>query len=705
MFTNKKSLLFWSFLSTSIGILNIFVLKNSVVGIINFLIYILSLGTWVGALLPTYMGERGRKIWGVLLIVCLISFLNVLVYYPYKITEITSTIILILPLLLFFLTQKHEISFEKIDEYLERSFVLGTSIFLILEIILLHLVFKNQTTEVLQSPWMTLNASFFIIYALATAFLLWIIGNSGQKTSNLALTSLHLFITYSIAPIIYKLGYGYDGFIHRATEVWIKTNGFILPKEPFYMGQYGLVVWLSHITNISIHYIDIFLVPVLASIFIPFVIHDTLKRSWKLAGNAPLVLVWLIPFIFYISLHLTTPHNLVLLFVILCIFSTLGFIYRQIPTPIPLILALSAVLTHPLLGVPLFVFVLGAILIRRCTKPALQWIYLIALAILLAVIPATMFSTRLILSGHEFPELANPFVHIDNMIDIFRRPYWYTATDSIILETLYNWQRLISPLIVMLALIGFFVKKEKRALDWLFPITTLGFWISAWLLRTWIVFPNVIDDEQTNYPLRVLIGGMLFLIPWSIYGIYIIGNAILKKFSYTSFVKILLIIFVSLLLMVSLYLAYPQNNQKVYFPGFNVTGYDVEAITWIHNQHTEYNYVVLSNPITAVAALEHYSFAKYFDTVEGELFYYSIPSGGPLYSYYQRMLYDGQKPDVMQEVMRLTNTKTAYLVINSYWKHFNEIVEGAKKTADAWQIIKNIHNEEKIYIFIYNKNP
>jgi hypothetical protein len=517
------------------------------------------------------------------------------------------------------------------------------------------------------------------------------------------LTSIHFFLTYSIAPIIYKLGYGYDGFIHRATEVWIKTNGFILPKEPFYIGQYGLVAWLSHITNLSIHIIDVYLVPVLASIFIPLVIFYTLKKSFQLPGNAPLLLVWLIPFIFYISLHLTTPHNLVLLFVILCIFSTLGFVYKQIPFFIPLTLSISAGLTHPLLGAPLFVFVLGAILIRKFTRPSIQWLILILLTTALALIPSVMFSAHLMLSGYAFPELANPLLHLDNMIDMFRRPYWYKATDSIVLETLYNWQRLITPLIIISALIGFFVKKRKNAIDWILPMSTLGFWISAWLLRTWIVFPGVIGAEQADYPLRLLVGGILFLLPLSMYGVYVLADMILQKFNYSFISKKLLIILASFLLMVSLYLAYPQNNAKVFFPGFNVTRYDMQAVEWIHDDNAEYNYVVLSNPITAVAALEQYSFVKYFDTNQGELFYYSIPSGGPLYPYYQKMLYEGQKREFMDDLMQFTGTEKSYFVISSYWGKFNEIVAGAKKTADSWQVIKNDKAEEKIYIFEYEK--
>src|SRR3989339_109733 len=698
MYFNRKKLLAWAICSTILGILNIFVFQNVVVGSIAFLIYIYTIGTWTSSLLPRYMGEQGRRFWGMTLIICLIVLLNVIIYYPYKITSLTTAFVFIIPLFLFFFKQNSEIPTDKIENYFERSYCFPTALLLILEAILLYTLFHNQTAEVLPSPWMTLGKSFFIIYALATALLIWIITKTKRTTSDIILTSLHLFITYSVAPIIYKLGYGFDGLIHRATEVWIQTNGMITPKNPFYIGQYGFVVWLSNLTHISVQIIDVYLVPVLASLSLPFVIYYTLKKSWNLDGDSALSLVLLLPFLFITSLHLTTPYNVVLLLTILTVFTSIGYIRKNIPWIIPTALALISTVIHPFIGIPLLGFVIAMIIIQVNKIKKIQIPLLILYTFGITLLPAIMFTMYLKLGGYDMPVFSNPFLEIEKFLELFKRPYWYRQNSPLLFELLYIWQRLIIPLVIGFGIIGFFVKKQKKIVEYIFPLTALSMWIAAWLLRTWIVFPNVINLEQGGYPTRLLVIGLLFLIPWSMYGIYYIGKSLIDGVQTLSKRQwmTLGIIISSVLLMVSLYLSYPQRNPKVYFTGFNVTQYDVQTVEWINADNTNYDYVVLANSITSVAALTKYSFIKHFQTEQGEVFYYSIPTGGPLYKIYQKMLYEGQKREYMDEVMDLTGTNKAYFVVNWYWDNVNTIVEGAKQTADSWHVIN-----DKIWIFTY----
>ena len=66
--------------------------------------------------------------------------------------------------------------------------------------------------------------------------------------AGLVLSSLHLLLTFSVANIIFPLGFGFDPFIHQATEKHILDFGFILPKKLYYIGQYVLVGFLSKIS-------------------------------------------------------------------------------------------------------------------------------------------------------------------------------------------------------------------------------------------------------------------------------------------------------------------------------------------------------------------------------------------------------------------------------------------------------------------------
>ncbi|MFH1286714.1 MAG: hypothetical protein ABII02_03100, partial [Candidatus Magasanikbacteria bacterium] len=71
-----------------------------------------------------------------------------------------------------------------------------------------------------------------------------------------------------------------------------------------------------------------------------------------------------------------------------------------------------------------------------------------------------------------------------------------------------------------------------------------------------------------------------------------------------------------------------------------------------------------------------------------------------LYAEYGRMLYQGQQRQFMESAMDLAGVDKAYFVINSYWANSQNIIEGAKKSADSWQII----DDGKIWIFTYSKN-
>ena len=151
--------------------------------------------------------------------------------------------------------------------------------------------------------------------------------------------------------------------------------------------------------------------------------------------------------------------------------------------------------------------------------------------------------------------------------------------------------------------------------------------------------------------------------------------------------------------MLSFYLSYPQRNPKARFPGLNITVSDFKAIKWIHNRHSEYDYIVLSNQLISAAALTKYSFAKYFNTPTGEIFYYSVPTGSLLYQQYGKMLYEGQKRQYMIDAMNLVGVKKAYFILNSYWAGFDKIKKGAEQTADSWTVI----DEGKVWIFEYNR--
>ena len=91
----------------------------------------------------------------------------------------------------------------------------------------------------------------------------------------------------------------------------------------------------------------------------------------------------------------------------------------------------------------------------------------------------------------------------------------------------------------------------------------------------------------------------------------------------------------------------------------------------------------------ATAALHEFGFAKYFNTTAGEQFLYSIPTGGPLYQYFRKMIYEEPKKQWMIEAMNFAHVEKAYFIHTNYWAPAAEIRDKAKLEADSWWEIDN----------------
>ncbi len=648
-------------------------------------------------------------LWAAICGLFIFSIANTIIYYVYKITPATSFIILSLAILFLLLKRKKIAQLKWRPKFAKENtsnyILLG--IFFLVESALLVLLYANRnTTDVSNSPWLHLPYFFFLLYAVGTALMLVITNRIKNIWLAYLATSIHLILTYIVVVIIYPLGYGFDGFIHRATEQWIQTHGYILPKQPVYVGQYSLIVFLSHITRIPIFYIDVVFVPLLSAIFLPRVIGKTLKDVWNIPERMAINLTWVLPIIFYISLHLTTPHNVLLLLFILTMFATLAFMNDRLPSMVPLILGVAGLGIHALLGAPIFLFVLAALILKKYKK--FRTTLLVSYTVILIFLFPALFTLFFLLTGKPLPHLSNPFNHIYPFFDLFRLPYWYEERSAIFWEIIYFMQRVLPIIITFGSVMSFlYIAKKKKIADIhiLFLLSFIGFWIGAFLLRSWVVFPDVGAYEQGDYPLRLIKSSIIFLLPWLMYGVYVLIDWIKQKTDekyYERGQRVLYVFFICVCAIVitrSFYFSYPQENKKVHFPGYNVTKADFEAARWIDNDNTEYNYIVLSNPLTAIAAMTQFGFPKYFETANGLHSYYSIPAGGRLFGIYQKMLYEGQRREHMIEAMDFARVDKSYFVVSSFWSNFKQIVEGAKKTADSWEVIDN----GRIWIFVYGR--
>jgi len=704
----KKRYIQAALLSFILLSLNFFVLKSTLLGAFSLLIFIFCLVIHLAKLLYPNKISGERYFYASLILFCSLLLVNSLLYYLYKITDTSSFLLFLLFSIPFFFPLKKTENilsnvfkrFRSLSKYIKpfqkKYCDLKMCAFLTLEVILFSLVFYYSTTEILVSPWNHTSPIFFLLYALSTFFLLSLTLFSKVELKVKILCSiLHLFFTFSIAAIMYKLGYGYDGFIHRATEEWIQQNGFITPKNPYYIGQYSMIVWISNLSLIPIFFIDVYFVPFLAAFFLPLSTMYALNNTWNIPKHHALALTWVFPFVFYLSLQLTTPHNLLILLFFITILLSLFILNEKKGVFLLLLLCAAGMLTHPLLGAPLLLFVLTRILLKKIPSISLQIPIILLFFFIITFLFTFLFALNNYLGGYGLPHIGNPIKNFPLFLKLFERPFWYIKNVSFIFDSLYLFQALIGPIVFALAIMGL-LKTKKVLQNFLLYLTGfVSFFCAAWFLHSSIHFEGLGAFEQGEYPLRLVKSSILFLLPFSMYGIYQLGIFFKKWKKVSPF----LLLICSFLLMISLYFAYPQNNPKVRFPGFNVTQHDMKAVKLIQEKSEGTPYIILSNSLVCAATLTQYGFVRYYDVQGFSQFYCSMPSGSPLYILYQKMVYEGTRREYMEEAMDATGVDKAFFVINKYWSNFPKIVESAKIDSEAWFSVDN----GELFVFEYDR--
>ncbi|MEK7189463.1 MAG: hypothetical protein AAB666_00590, partial [Patescibacteria group bacterium] len=213
---------------------------------------------------------------------------------------------------------------------------------------LFYYLFTHATAEATRSPWLFINFKFFIIFTVLTFFLIIFIRRTESSILSFFTIFVHTSLLLSVALIIYKLGYGFDPFIHRAAEKYIGDLGSITPKTPYYIGQYALVVIISKITALSVGLIDKILLPLLEAVILPPLVFLTLRHGFQMerqSARLGSLLFFIIPFSSFIA---TTPNDLAIFFAIALIFFGALFLTTElVPWSVPLILILAILAIHP----------------------------------------------------------------------------------------------------------------------------------------------------------------------------------------------------------------------------------------------------------------------------------------------------------------------------------------------------------------------
>lgn len=635
----------------------------------------------------------------IILMISLFILCGGIVYYFYALNSLGTIISLLLTLFAFviILFFYHKSNIFKEKEYLIntnekiatlKENIIFISLYLTFFIITLIILYVNRSANAINSPWTELPAYFFVFYFFTTAIL---IGAIIKKINfSIILISLHYFLTFSIALIIYKIGYGFDPFVHQATMDLIDKKGFVNPKPFYYLGQYSLIIIIHKITYLPIAFLNKILVPLLSAILLPITLFKLLNK-WmdsKIISKLTILGIMIIPCPLFI---VTTPQNLAYLFLILTIIY--GFLCSNILELIFVsILALTSIIIHPIAGIPAIIFVLAILIYHSEWKYRLKSIFL-----------AFLFLVSSLALPSAFYFLENKNLNIIGLlknINIKLSPLKELITfhnpiqENFILNFIHFYSQNLGLIILELFLGGlilFIFNFKKCKIFTLSLLMSISLFIS-YLISQNLKFSYLINYERGVFANRILIISLIFLLPFFLLIIYWIIQQILKQEKIT---KIILIIFFIILITTSFYNTYPRSDRYANSHGYAVSQNDLDAVQWIED-NADGDYIVLANQQVSAASLKIFGFSKYY---QNDIFFYPVPTSGALYQYYLDMVYKTPSKETALKAMDLAGVNEAYFVLNKYWWAFPKILAEAKLSADSW----TKHGDGEIYIFKFTR--
>jgi len=573
---------------------------------------------------------------GLFFTIAILAFIGPIFFYLWKLSNLAIAIIL---LILFINTKNPRLSFNKPGINLSHILLL---IYILISTLLIYIMFINQNTGNIISIWDLLPKYYIPIFLLTTAIAI--------LSKNKWLMGIHFILFFSLASIIYKLGFGFDQFIHEATQKYIINNGTITPKPLQYIGLYSINIFIYKLTGISISILNRYLLPILTFI-IPAGAMLMLQKITKEKSLFPIFGLLLLPFSYFI---VTTPQGLANLFLIMIIclsFTNLNKIW----------LALATFFIHPIAGI----FAVFYLIIDH-TKYKKIFTVLGIVALPIAFILLSYKITGKITLNTNFILSIKQYYNI-----IFSNGA--TQNNKLWLDIFYLFKSLIIPIIIIISLITAYIKRNiiKMTPLLMFFIATCSFFITASIVD----FSYLINYEQNNFSIRIFEISLIFLIPYFLTAIALIYNRI-KKESAVS--KVLFLILFSLFISANFYLTYPRHDNYENFKGKNLSEYMIKAVEKIKLDADNKNYIVLTDQSISSAALKIDGFKKYYNTKQGPLFYYPIPTGDVLYQKFLDIIYSDKELEVIKYTKQLTGVDNTYIAIPSYWENYNKIKERLK---------------------------
>lgn len=513
--------------------------------------------------------------------------------------------------------------------------------------------YRASTELAIRTPWPLLPPGTLLAFGLIIGSGLLAAWQTKRAWITALISGIGIFSLSAIPALVYRLGYGFDGFLHRASQNIILQTGTLEPKPLYYIGQYVLTTWLSRFWDLPLNAIDVWLVPS-ASIFLALAAYLALRgRASSLVG-----LSLLAPLAAFVT---TTPQS----FAYILGFTALGLAIAaqegRLGAWLPIILGAWALIVHPLAGLP-FLLITAAVLVIRL--PYLSWPLVGASAL---SVPFAFLATGLNRQSEiNWTSFVSTFLPNANHAALW--PDWASLVIFFIPIAL-----------LALSIVAILRDAERRQL-WLALLSgSVTLIVAGCILKAAGDFAFLIDYERGNYADRLFIVAALFALLPAMRGL----GAVLRP-------SILLAIALMAWGSANVYAALPRHDAAATSRGWSVSLADFEAVRWIEQDANNQAYTVLANQSVSAAAVQSFGFKRYVKSPEGEdVFYYPIPTGGELYQLYLQAV--GKETDIqsIREAARLGQSNLVYVVLNEYWWDAERVGENLSAIANAEQTISN----------------
>ncbi len=686
-------------------LLNQSIVKSASLGVILLVVYLGSYGWSLGGVIAGQ--EKGLIRWwiGSLVLIGILMLIGTSFYYLIAVPkELFILMVLCTPPLVGIVTQKQKgpsllerlhVGWKERRHRIPASVWTACAFILLLSALFFYELRASAITDAVRSPWERVDGSVIVLMGIILTLLFGLLARGKERVLTLPLFSFVLFAFLALALMVFPIGYGFDSFIHRATEEYLARFGTISPKPFYYIGQYALVLFVHHGFSIPVQIADAFLVPLLTAIWLPVAwysaaVHITGKKRLSMLTLSGLFLVPLSSFI------VTTPQSLSNLFTFLLVLLSVPYLFQSERPRLWLcgLIALCALAVHPIAGLPAVLYF--ALLCADPERAPIPWRRAAKLASISTIVISSVILPASFLINAAMNDQALGFnlsaLNPLRLLSGLNVRIFFDNQFNPLLDFAYVAGRNAFLVLLVVSLWAWWTYRRElsgrvRILLWM----AFALAVNYLIMKSALDFTFLINYERLNYAQRLvpLIG--FFLVPFFLLGLsHLFINVKSRPLVLQAFLLTTLIGFA----LSTFYLAYPRRDAYEISRAFNTSASDISAVHLMEQWAQGHPYLVLANQAVSAAAISEIGFRYY-----GSLFFYPIPTGEQLY---QSFLTMNEQPtretaqQALQQVPMHGDVFTLFFVVNDYWWDSARIIETAKTTADDWRAV------EGVYIFRYD---